>query len=62
MKVTPYFAFGGECAPRIMSFLGSRAEGGEVTMPVEPSFFAPRFGTVSDCAGVAWMVICAPEP
>lgn len=32
------------------------AEGGRVTMPLEKSFFSPRFGMVTDRFGVGWMV------
>jgi PhnB protein len=34
------------------------AQGGTVTMPLAPSFFAQRFGMLTDQFGVAWMVIC----
>jgi PhnB protein len=34
------------------------AHGGTVKMSLEPSFFAARFGMVTDQFGVAWMVIC----
>ena len=33
------------------------AEGGQVTMPLAPTFFASSFGMVMDKFGVAWMVI-----
>ena len=33
------------------------AEGGQVQMPMAPSFFAKRFGMVADRFGVSWMVI-----
>ncbi len=33
------------------------AEGGEVYMPVQETFFATRFGQLRDKFGVSWMVI-----
>jgi PhnB protein len=33
------------------------AEGGKVSMPLGPSFFASRFGMVTDRFGVSWMVV-----
>lgn len=35
-------------------------EGGEVRMPLGPTFFSPSFGMVADRFGVGWMVIVAP--
>lgn len=35
------------------------AEGGTVTMPLGPTFFAPAFGTLTDRFGVAWLVVVA---
>ena len=32
------------------------ADGGQVQVPLAPSFFATRFGMVADRFGVAWMV------
>jgi PhnB protein len=32
-------------------------EGGSVTMPLAPTFFAHQFGMLTDKFGVAWMVI-----
>jgi PhnB protein len=37
---------------------GALAQGGKVTMPLAPSFFAQRFGMLTDQFGVNWMVIC----
>lgn len=36
------------------------ADGGKVTMPMGPTFFARQFGMGSDRFGVPWMVICEP--
>jgi PhnB protein len=36
------------------------ADGGQVTMPLGKTFFAPSFGMLSDRFGMAWMVI-VPE-
>lgn len=33
------------------------SEGGEVRMPLSPTFFSPAFGMVSDRFGVMWMVM-----
>ncbi|WP_164101294.1 VOC family metalloprotein YjdN [Candidatus Laterigemmans baculatus] len=38
------------------------AEGGQVQMPLGPTFFSPRFGMVADRFGVSWMVLVSPEP
>ena len=35
------------------------ADGGSVTMPFEPTFWASRFGMVTDRFGIPWMVNCA---
>ncbi len=37
------------------------AEGGQVRMPLSRTFFAPKFGMVSDRFGVTWMVIVEPK-
>ncbi|MPZ55099.1 MAG: VOC family protein [Rhizobiales bacterium] len=39
---------------------GTLADGGQVQMPLEKTFFASRFGMVADRFGVGWMVITAP--
>ena len=33
------------------------ADGGQVQMPLEKTFFSPRFGMVEDRFGVSWMVL-----
>ncbi|MGE0210068.1 MAG: VOC family protein [Parvibaculaceae bacterium] len=37
------------------------ADGGQVQMPLQPTFFSKSFGMVADRFGVPWMVV-APEP
>jgi PhnB protein len=37
------------------------ADGGQVQMPLTPTFFASRFGAVADRFGVSWMVL-VPAP
>jgi PhnB protein len=37
------------------------ADGGEVQMPLGPTFWSPCFGMVTDRFGVAWMVNMEPE-
>jgi PhnB protein len=37
------------------------ADGGEVQMPLNETFFAKSFGMVSDRFGVNWMVIAEPK-
>lgn len=38
-------------------------EGGEVTMPMSPTFWSPGFGMLVDRFGVSWMVMAVqPEP
>ena len=36
------------------------ADGGEVRMPLTPTFFSPAFGMVADRFGVSWMVMTQP--
>lgn len=38
------------------------AEGGLVTMPLEKTFWAPKFGMLTDRFGVSWMVSVAHKP
>lgn len=37
----------------------SLADGGQVQMPLDKTFFSPRFGMVADRFGVSWMVMVA---
>jgi len=37
------------------------AEGGQVQMPLDETFFAESFGMVADRFGVSWMVIAGPK-
>jgi PhnB protein len=37
------------------------SEGGDVQMPLEKTFFSPRFGMVTDRFGVMWMVMVSGE-
>ena len=43
-------------ADRMFNALG---EGGQVTMPMAQTFFAPRFGMLADKFGVHWMILVA---
>jgi PhnB protein len=41
-------------------FFHALAEGGQVQMPLNKTFFAERFGCVADKFGVSWMMIVPP--
>jgi PhnB protein len=45
-------------ADRTFAALG---DGGQVQMPLNKTFFSPRFGMVADRFGVTWMVYVAPK-
>lgn len=38
------------------------AEGGQVQMPLDETFWSPRFGMLTDRFGIGWMVSVASEP
>jgi PhnB protein len=38
------------------------AEGGTVRMPIQETFWSPRFGMLTDQFGIPWMVNCEQEP
>jgi PhnB protein len=44
-------------ADRVFAALG---EGGQVKMPLNKTFFSPRFGMLADRFGVSWMIYVAP--
>jgi PhnB protein len=44
-------------ADRVFAALGN---GGQVQVPLNKTFFSPRFGMVADRFGVSWMVLVAP--
>lgn len=41
-------------------FFAALSDGGQVQMPLEKTFFSPRFGMVADRFGVSWMVYVMP--
>lgn len=47
-----------EEAERVFAAL---AEGGRITMPLDETFWAQRFGVATDRFGVPWMVNCGKE-
>jgi PhnB protein len=36
---------------------GALVDGGQVTMPLTKTFFAPKFGMLTDRFGIGWMVM-----
>jgi PhnB protein len=46
-------------AEKLFAALG---KGGQVTMPMNETFFATRFGTLADKFGVSWMILKAKNP
>jgi len=43
-------------------YFGNLSQGGEVTMPLNKTFFASSFGMLKDKFGVHWMVIAGSTP
>lgn len=43
-------------------FFNALAQGGQVTMPFQKTFWSPGFGMVSDRFGVPWMVTAPTNP
>ena len=40
---------------------GALAKDGTIQMPMGPTFFAKRFGAVTDKFGVSWMIMAPPS-
>jgi len=40
---------------------GALSEGGKVCVPLNKTFFASKFGVVTDRFGVTWMILAAPQ-
>ena len=47
--------------PEAERIFGALSEGGQVFMPLEKTFFSPKFGMLNDKFGLMWMVITAQE-
>ena len=43
------------------SVFAALSEGGEITMPLEKTFWSPKFGMLTDKFGVGWMVSIAHD-
>jgi PhnB protein len=43
-------------------YFDAMAAGGQVTMPLGPTFWSPLFGMLQDRFGVGWMISVAAEP
>ncbi len=39
---------------------GALSENGKVTMPIQKTFWSPRFGMFVDQFGIPWMIMCEP--
>ena len=44
------------------SIFNALANGGKITMPLEKTFWAPKFGMLEDRFGVGWMVSVQHKP
>lgn len=51
-------AFGAQTAEQAERVFAALAEGGRIEMPIGQTFFAVRFGMLTDRYGIAWMVNC----
>jgi PhnB protein len=43
-------------------FFNALSDGGKVQMPLEKTFFSPKFGMVSDRFGILWMILTVSKP
>lgn len=51
-------AFGTQTVEEADRVFAALAEGGRIGMPIGPTFFAARFGMLTDRYGIPWMVNC----
>ena len=51
-------AFGASTVEQADRVFAALAEGGKVDLPIAQTFFAARFGLLTDRYGIAWMVNC----
>jgi PhnB protein len=51
-----------ETAADVDRVFAALAAGGEVRMPLDKTFWSPRFGMLTDRFGIGWMVTVASEP
>ncbi|HEU5080977.1 MAG TPA: VOC family protein [Opitutaceae bacterium] len=45
----------------VRKMFNALANGGQVCMPLDKTFFSPLFGVVSDKFGVSWMIMVQPQ-
>jgi len=52
-----------ESTQEIDSLFSALAENGRITMPLQETFWSPRFGMLTDKFGIEWMFnLCLPPP
>ena len=56
--IQPYLMFGGRCEEALEAdrFFTALSDGGQVQMPLEKTFWSPRFGMLTDRFGISWMI------
>jgi len=52
-----YLSFGLDTSEGVERVFAALSDGGEVFMPVQETFFAPRFAQLRDRFGVNWMLV-----
>ena len=55
MKLTTFLNFGGNCEQALRFY--EQHLGGKITMRMEETFFATRFGQLRDRFGTLWMIL-----